>query len=82
MYLAEKGNNMSKQEWIGEYFLNIEAFHSYKNTYIQSLISLGKCLGEDEAKDKALNVILRDYADTMLRDVYIVNGWGQIIYMR
>lgn len=72
---------MARKEWIGEYFLYVEKYHSYKNEYIFDSISLGKCLGKDEACDKAVNVLLRDYSNAKVREVYICDGWGHLTYM-
>lgn len=73
---------MAKKEWIGEYFLYVEKYLSYKDEYVFDSISLGKCLGEDEACEKAVSLLLRDYSNIKLREVYVVDGWGHIIYMR
>ena len=72
---------MARREWIGEYTLYVERFHSYKNEYIFETTSLGKCLGTDEACEKAVNVLLRDYADAKVREVYICDGWSHLTYM-
>ena len=72
---------MARKEWIGEYVLYVERFHSYKNKYIFETVSLGKCLGVDEACSKAVNVLLRDYSNAKVREVYICDGWGHLIYM-
>lgn len=72
---------MRKQEWIGDYWLNVETYHSYKDQWIFEEHNLGKCLGEDEACERAVATLIRDYADSTIREVYIVNGWGNIIYM-
>lgn len=72
---------MVRREWIGEYTLYVERFHSYKNEYIFETVSLGKCLSTDEACEKAVNVLLRDYADAKMREVYICDGWGYLTYM-
>lgn len=68
------------REWIGEYWLNIERYLSYKNEYIYEQISLGKCLSNAEAAEKAVQTISRDYANEKIRDMYICDGWGHIIH--
>lgn len=72
---------MAKREWVGEYWLNLEIFLSYKNVWVREEVNLGKCLGNDEACDKAIWVLLRDYVGSSVRDVYILDGWGHLIYM-
>ena len=72
---------MTRHEWIGEYVLYVEHFHSYKNEYIFEAVSLGKCLGVDEACSKAVSALLRDYSNEKTREIYICDGWGQLIYM-
>lgn len=69
------------KEWIGEYWLFVETYHSYKKEYIFESVSLGKCLGEDEACTKAAQALMRDYADAQIRECYILNGWGNLIYL-
>lgn len=68
------------REWVGEYWLNVEVYHSYKDEYIFEQVSLGKCLSNEEAKDKAVQVLMRDYANTKVREIYICDGWGHLIY--
>lgn len=70
-----------KREWIGEYFLITQEFQTYKNEWVEVSISLGKCLGWDEACEKAVLALMREFANSKIRDTYIVNGWGQIQYM-
>ena len=69
---------MSK-EWVGNYGLHYEWYDTRKNKWIEWNAPLGKCLGEDEAVSKAIAYLLNQ--NLQVRDVYIVNGWGQIIYM-
>lgn len=69
------------REWVGEYWLNVEVYHSYKDKWVFEHVSLGKCLGEDEACERAVAALLRDYMNARTREIYIVNGWGNIIYM-
>lgn len=69
------------REWIGEYFLVTQEFQTYKNEWVEKSISLGKCLGWDEACEKAVLAIMREFANSKIRETYIVNGWGQIQYM-
>ena len=69
------------REWIGEYFLVTQEFQTYKNEWVEKSISLGKCLGWDEACEKAVLTIMREFANSKIRETYIVNGWGQIQYM-
>ena len=72
---------MAKREWIGNYILYVEEYQSYKNKWVKYAFNLGKCLGEDEAIERAVALITREFATEKIRDVYIVNGWGNIIYM-
>lgn len=69
------------REWVGEYWLNVEKYHSYKDEYIFESVSLGKCLGLDEACDKAVQTLIRDYGNTRVREAYICDGWGHLTYM-
>lgn len=73
---------MAKREWIGEYVLYISYNKPHTNEVITQSISLGKCLGEDEAKDKAIVTLLRDFSGVCPTEVYICDGWGHLIYMR
>ena len=70
---------MARKEWIGEYWLNIEKYHPAKQQFIYEQLSLGKCLGNEEAKDKAVQAILREYPNDSVRDLYITDGWGNVI---
>ena len=72
---------MAKREWIGEYFLFVEEYAGYKNEWIEHSLSLGKCLGNDEACDKAVIALTREFPCAKVRNVYVCDGWGQIIYM-
>lgn len=73
---------MAKREWIGEYVLYITYDNPYRDKTITQSVSLGKCLGEDEAKDKAIVTLLRDFSGVYPTEVYICDGWGHLIYMR
>lgn len=73
---------MAKREWIGEYVLYITYDNPYRDETITQSVSLGKCLGEDEAKDKAIVTLLRDFSSVYPTEVYICDGWGHLIYMR
>jgi len=73
---------MAKREWIGEYVLYVD----YKNPYreddiITRGLSLGKCLCVNEAKDKAVAALLREFPTTKMQEVYICDGWGHLFYM-
>ena len=72
---------MTRKEWIGEYWLHVEDYLNYKGQWVEKYFSLGKCLGNDEACEKAIMTIAREFTTNKLRDVYIVDGWGQLIYM-
>jgi hypothetical protein len=72
---------MTRNEWIGEYWLVTHEFQTYKNEWIEKSVSLGKCLGNDEACDKAIVTIMRDFSNSQLRETYIIDGWGHLIYM-
>lgn len=70
---------MAKKEWIGGYGLHYEWYNAIRDTWVKWDAPLGKCLGEDEAISKAIKYLLDQ--NLKVRDVYIVNGWGQLIYM-
>ena len=72
---------MAKREWIGNYTLYVEDYQNYKNEWVKRAFDLGKCLGEDEAVDRAIACIAREFTTNKIRDVHIVNGWGNVIYM-
>ena len=72
---------MAKREWIGEYWLVAQEYKTYKKEWVEVSVNLGKCLSNDEAKDKAVTALLRELPTAKLRDVYILDGWGQLIYM-
>lgn len=72
---------MAKREWIGEYWLRVEEFKTYKNEWVERYVSLGKCLGNDEACGKAVTALIREFPTSQLRDVYVLDGWGHLIYM-
>ena len=68
-------------EWIGEYWFICEEYQSYKNEWTEVSISLGRCLGNDEACIKAVQTITREFSNSRIRNAYILDGWGQLIYM-
>ena len=70
---------MAKSAWIGAYSLHYEWYNTIRDKWIAWDAPLGHCLGEDEAISKAIAYLL--HQNLRVRDVYIVNGWGQIIYM-
>ena len=70
---------MAKREWIGEYWLRVEEFKTYKNEWVEQHVSLGKCLGNDDACDKAIVTLVREFPTSQLRDVYVLDGWGHRI---
>lgn len=72
---------MARREWVGEYWLRVEEFKTYKNEWIERYVSLGKCLGNDDACSKAVQALVREFPTSQLRDVYVLDGWGQLIYM-
>lgn len=72
---------MAKREWIGEYWLIGQEFKTYKNEWVEVSINLGKCLCVEEACEKAVIAICRDFSTSQLRDVYILDGWGHLTYM-
>lgn len=72
---------MARHEWIGEYWLRVEEFKTYKNEWVERYVSLGKCLGNDEACDRAVMALIREFPTSQLRDVYVLDGWGHLIYM-
>lgn len=73
---------MAKRDWIGEYHLHVEEYQSYKNQWVEKFVSLGKCLSLDEACEKAVITLMREFPDNKVREVYIVDGWGHIQYMQ
>ena len=72
---------MAKREWIGNYHLFVEDYLNYKSEWVEKRFDLGKCLSEDEACERAAACIAREFTTNKIRNVYVVNGWGQIIYM-
>ena len=70
---------MAKREWVGTYTLHVEDYLNYKSKWVEKWFDLGKCLGEDEACERAVACIMREFTTNKLRNIYIVNGWGQII---
>lgn len=72
---------MAKREWIGEYWLIAEEYKTYKQEWVEVSVNLGRCLCEDEACDKAVMAILREFSHSQIRGAYVLNGWGNLIYM-
>ena len=72
---------MAKHEWIGEYWLVAQEYKTYKNEWVEVSVNLGKCLGNDEACSKAVTALIREFPTSQLRDVYVLDGWGHLIYM-
>ena len=72
---------MAKREWIGEYWLVAQEYKTYKNERVEVSVNLGKCLGNDDACSKAVTALIREFPTSQLRDVYVVDGWGHLIYM-
>ena len=81
---------MARREWVGEYWLRVEELKTYKNEWVERYVSLGKCLGNDDvgkclgnddACGKAVQALIREFPTSQLRDVYVLDGWGQLIYM-
>lgn len=70
---------MARREWVGNYSLHYEWYNDLRDTWIAWDAPLGKCLGEDEAVSKAIKYILDQ--NLKVRDVYVVNGWGECVYM-
>ena len=44
---------MARREWVGEYWLRVEELKTYKNEWVERYVSLGKCLGNDDAGDSS-----------------------------
>lgn len=72
---------MARRDWIGEYFLHVEEYLSYKKQWVEKHVSLGKCLSLDEAREKAVITLARDFPTSQIRDVYILDGWNHLTYM-
>lgn len=72
---------MAKREWIGEYQLQIEEYKTYKDKWVEKFVSLGKCLGLDEACEKAVIALTREFPTSQVRNVRIIDGWGNLTYM-
>ena len=49
-----------RNEWIGNYELHYTEYVSYKDEWIAKTTNLGKCLGNDEARIKAVQFIIRE----------------------
>lgn len=72
---------MASREWIGEYWLITEEYQTYKDKWVEKHVSLGKCLSLDEARDKAVIALQRDFPNSQIRDTYILDGWSHLTYM-
>ena len=70
---------MTKREWIGNYNIHYEWYNTTREKWIEWDAPLGRCLCEDEAISKAIAYLL--HQNLKVRDVYIVNGWGELLYM-
>ena len=66
-----------KREWIGDYQLHYQEFHSYKNEWIGRSVSLGYCMGNDDAINKAISFL--NNQDYQCKPLYIRDGWGNNI---
>ena len=67
---------MAKHEWIGNYKLHYVEYHSYKKEWIGRTADLGRCLGRDEAIEKAILFIVRENLTIDTQKTYISDGWG------
>ena len=71
---------MAKREWVGEYKMIISVLLSHSNEWITKTISLGKCLCWDEAREKSVLTLMRDYTGETVKPQYIEDGWGNRQY--
>ena len=73
---------MAKREWIGNYQLHFNEYHSFKNEWVARTEFLGKCLGVDEACEKAVKFILRENLTVDCDTMYVSDGWGNKFYAK
>ena len=73
---------MAKREWIGNYQLHFKEWLSYKNVYTWRTEPLGKCLGVDEACEKAVKLIIRENLTVDYDTMYVSDGWGNKFYAK
>ena len=74
---------MANREWVGNYQLTYLKYLSYKNVWIARTCSLGKCLGKEEAFEKAVNFINTNEQDRVdYNSMYVSDGWGNRFYAK
>ncbi len=72
---------MARREWIGEYWFVCDEYKTYKKEWVQRDFNLGKCLGQSEAIFKAIETMARELPESRIRNAYILDGWGHLLYM-
>lgn len=70
---------MAKREWIGDYWIKVEEFKTYKEEWVTHTLKLGYCRGEQEASERAVATIMREFPTSQIRNARIINGWGRAI---
>lgn len=71
------------REWIGNYQLTYDKYLSFRDTWVRCTFSLGKCLGKDEAFEKAVKFIHLNEQDRVNYDtMYVSDGWGNKFYAK
>ena len=74
---------MAHREWIGNYQLTYRKYLSHKDVWIERTYSLGKCLGVDEACEKAVKFIHLNEQDRIdYNTMYVSDGWGNRFYAK
>lgn len=73
---------MARHEWIGNYQLHYKEYHSFKNEWVARTESLGKCLGVEEACEKAVQFIIRENVTVDYDTMYVSDGWGNKFYAK
>ena len=73
---------MAKREWIGNYSFYFEQFYTYKSEWISQRVDLGRCLGVNEAKEKAIICVIQDNRMINWNTAYICDGWGNKFYAK
>ena len=71
------------REWIGNYQLTYDKYLSFRDAWVRRTFSLGKCLGKDEAFEKAVKFIHLNEQDRIYYDtMYVSDGWGNKFYAK
>lgn len=63
------------REWIGNYTLYYNEFHSYKNVWVSRTKALGHCGGVEEATQKAIAFMSEQ--EYKIKPLYLKDGFGR-----